>query len=274
MPRGIRLALNHMAAPRLPLDAFFGMARKLSINAVEIRNDIAGNAIADGGNAADVRAAAEKHGLRIITINALQRFNDWTAEREDEAEALAGYAAACGAEAVILCPVNDRDFLPGDAARLDGLRTALEGLAAIFRSRQIAGLVEPLGFPESSLRLKREAVDAIDAVAAGDVLRIVHDTFHHAIAGEQTLFPERTGLVHVSGAEDPDIPIAEMRDSHRVLIGPRDRLDNCGQVRRLLDRGYSGFVSFEPFAESVQALPNIAGALDESIAYLSGRVTG
>jgi 2-keto-myo-inositol isomerase len=155
----------------------------------------------------------------------------------------------------------------GDRQR--GLRHALSELAPILRDRGIVGFVEPLGFTESSLRLKREAVDAIGAVGVGATFRLVHDMFHHAIAGEQAFFPARTGLVHVSGVEDPGLPLASMRDPHRVLVGPRDRLDNAGQLRRLLDGGYAGFVSFEPFAESVHALPDVASALKESMAFLA-----
>jgi 2-keto-myo-inositol isomerase len=264
-----RFALNHIVAPRLGLEAFFAMAATLGIDAVEIRNDLKGGAIADGTPASAVRSLVERHGVRLLSINALQRVNDWNDARAVEARALAVYAEACGAEALVLCPVNDWQFRPGEPARLDGLRHALSELAPILRDRGIVGFVEPLGFTESSLRLKREAVDAIDAVGVGATFRLVHDTFHHAIAGEQAFFPARTGLVHVSGVEDPGLTLASMRDPHRVLVGPRDRLDNAGQLRRLLDGGYAGFVSFEPFAESVHALPGVASALKESMAFLT-----
>ena len=44
----IRFALNHMTAPSLAIDDFFALARSLGIDAVEIRNDLSGNAILDG----------------------------------------------------------------------------------------------------------------------------------------------------------------------------------------------------------------------------------
>lgn len=268
MAQRLRFALNHMVSPRAEVDRFFATAHGLGIDAVEIRNDLPGVAIADGTEAQAIQASAVRHGVRILTINALQRFNDWTPQRDTETRALAEYAAAAGAEAVVLCPVNDWGFRPGEAARLDGLRQSLAEIAPILSARGLTGLVEPLGFAESSLRLKREAIDAIDAVGAANVLRVVHDTFHHAVASETSIFPERTGLVHVSGVEDGSIALSSMRDSHRVLVGPRDRLDNLGQLRRMIG-GYSGFVSFEPFAESVQALPDIGVALADSMAYLS-----
>jgi 2-keto-myo-inositol isomerase len=257
-----------MVAPRSRLDAFFGMAAALGVDAVEIRNDLNGTAIADGTAASTVRSLADAHGLTILSINALQRFNDWTVARAAEARALAAYAAACGAGALVLCPVNDREFQPGEPARLDGLRQALAELAPILAEHGIVGLVEPLGFADSSLRFKREAVEAIDAVGAADTLRLVHDTFHHAIAGEHAIFPERTGLVHVSGVEDAHLPFSAMRDAHRVLVGPRDRLGNAGQIGRLLDGGYAGHLSFEPFTENTAALSDLATALEGSMSFL------
>ena len=48
--------------------------------------------------------------------------------------------------------------------RVDDLRRSVQALRPILRDHGLTGLVEPLGFEESSLRLKRVAVDAIDAV--------------------------------------------------------------------------------------------------------------
>lgn len=101
-------------------------------------------------------------------------------------------------------------------------------------------------------------------------LQVLHDTFHHAISGEESFFADETGLVHVSGEEEERLPVSSMRDAHRVLVGPRDRLDNIGQIEALLGAGYRGFFSFEPFAESVHDLSDTASALKESVAWLSG----
>lgn len=270
MPQQLRFALNHMVAPHADADAFFALAAALGMTGVEIRNDLEGVAIADGTDATAIKDAAKKHNVRILSINALQRFNDWTAERATEAAGLAVYARACGAEALVLCPVNDWRFRPGDQARLDGLRRALSELQPILAARGVVGLVEPLGFAESSLRLKREAIDAIDAVGGSKTFGVVHDTFHHAIAGEETIFADRTSLVHISGVESEGLPFDSLRDAHRVLVGPGDRLNNAGQMRALTTSGYAGYFSFEPFAESVHKSTNIRSALERSMAYLSG----
>lgn len=258
-----------MVAPRLGLEAFFELAARLGVGAVEIRNDLPGVALSDGTDAASVRSAASGKGLRILSVNALQRFNEWTPARADEAKALCDQTKAAGAEALVLCPVNEEGFWPDDASRLQALRDALAGLAPILEKAGLIGLVEPLGFAECSLRLKSEAVAAIDAVGQSDRFKLVHDTFHHFVAAETTLFPERTGLVHISGVEDRAVPREAMRDPHRVLVGPGDLIDNLGQLRALESGGYRGALSFEPFAAEVAGSADIEGDLRASMNFVA-----
>lgn len=266
-----RFALNHMTVPRLGVEALIALAKGLGMAAVEIRNDLAGQAILDGTPPAAVAAMAERHGVTILTINALQRFNHWSAEREREAVALADYAAACGAEALVLVPANDGTGR-ANGERQANLRVALQALKPILADRRLTGLVEPLGFETCSLRLKAEAVEAIEGTRTGDVFRLVHDTFHHRVAGETASFPALTGLVHISGVTDPAVALPAMRDPHRVLVDAADRLDNVGQIAALGAAGYQGCFSFEPFAESVHALADPAKAVRASMDFLTNAV--
>ena len=261
-------ALNHITSPKLRFADFLRLAGEIGVRAVEIRNDLRGVEIEDGTPAAEVRRAAEAAGVEILSINALQRFNEWGPTREREAVELAAYARDCGARALVMCPVNSREDTRGAMQRVDDLRRALAALMPILGDHGILGFVEPLGFAESSLRLKRVAVEAIDVVGGGAVFRLVHDTFHHFLAGQTELFPERTGLVHISGVEDRSLPHDAIRDAHRVLVGPGDLTANVGQIEALLAGGYRGPFSFEPFAESVQTLRDQAGALRASMAFV------
>ncbi|CCM78554.1 TIM barrel protein [Rhizobium mesoamericanum] len=267
----LRFALNHMAAPSLPIQDLFALAGSLGIDAVEIRNDLAGNAIIDGTSPGAVAKAARHHGMTILSINALQRFNEWNARRADEALTLIEYAKACGAQALVLVPKNDGTGR-ADGERQDNLRQSLAALKPMLDTAGIIGLVEPLGFEICSLRSKREAATAIDALSARSTFKLVHDTFHHHLAGEGQLFPDMTGLVHISGVNDPAVSVADMRDPHRVLVTADDRLDNAGQVRALVEAGYAGRFSFEPFAAEVHDLKDPASALRASMGYLSASV--
>jgi 2-keto-myo-inositol isomerase len=263
----IRFALNHMVAPQLSLRDFFALARSLGLGDVEIRNDIAGEAILDGTPAATVRRMAEDAGVAILTINALQKFNHWSPQRASEAEAMADYCAGCGAEGLILVAANDGTGR-GDAERVANAAEALAGLKPILGARGVTGLVECLGFEACSLRRKSEAVAAIDAANGRDVFRLTHDTFHHHLAGEAASFPELTGLVHISGVDDPDVAVGQMRDSHRVLVGPHDRLGNLAQIAALRAAGYAGPFSFEPFAAELRTLGDPAQAIRQSMDFI------
>jgi 2-keto-myo-inositol isomerase len=262
-------ALNHIAAPRLRFPQFLDLAQSLGVREVEIRNDLPGVEIADGTDPAKVRAEAEARGMTILSINALYPFDRWDAALAEKAKQLAGYAAACGAKALVLCPLNEVGDPRSGAQRQDDLHAALRALQPILREHGLTGLVEPLGFPESALRLKRVAVDAIDAVGGAETFKLVHDTFHHYLASEREFFPDRTGLVHISGVEDADLPLDRIRDPHRVLIGSKDRLGNAAQIKALRAGGYRGPFSFEPFAPSVHELADPAAALRESMSFVA-----
>lgn len=263
----MKYALNHMTAPRLGVSKFFELAKSLGISAVEIRNDLAGNAILDGTPPAKIRDLAGEARLDIISINALQRFNEWNDAREKEAVELAAYARDCGAKALVLVPVNDGSGR-AEGERQGNVRVSLKALKPILADHGLTGLVEPLGFQICSLRSKREAVDAINAVGGTGIFRLVHDTFHHVLAGEPEIFAERTGLVHISGVTDTAVGIDDMLDAHRVMVGPGDRMDNVSQIRALSAAGYDGYFSFEPFAASVHDNADPEKMIKDSMDYI------
>ncbi|MBC7151309.1 MAG: TIM barrel protein [Rhizobium sp.] len=267
----MKFALNHMTAPSMPVAKFFDLAVSLGITAVEIRNDLADNAILDGTAPGEIRGLADDRGIEIISINALQRFNEWTEARAREADELIAYARDCGAKALVLVPKNDGTGLE-DGERQRNLREALAALKPRLEAAGVIGLVEPLGFAVCSLRSKQEAADTIREVGGENVFRLVHDTFHHHLAGEPANFPALTGLVHISGVTDPSVAVADMRDSHRVLVDPADRLDNIGQILALQAAGYNGPFSFEPFADSVHALSDPSAAVKASMDYIRAAI--
>ncbi|KAF1010080.1 MAG: hypothetical protein GAK32_01710 [Pseudomonas fluorescens] len=267
----LRFALNRMVAPGLSLPQFIELAAALKCDAIEIRNDLAGIEIEDGTLASRVRELCSQQGISVLSINALYPFDVWNEERRIQATRLAQYARECGAAGLVMCPLNERDDPRNETQRAAGLRTALSELAPLLREHGILGFIEPLGFGECALRRKRVAVNAIQAIGGLDVFRLVHDTFHHHLAGEHEFFPELTALVHISGVEDSEAPLSSIRDGHRVLVGEGDILGNAQQIDTLLGTGYGGYLSFEPFADSVHALADIRQALAASITYLQNR---
>jgi 2-keto-myo-inositol isomerase len=274
MNTSIRFALNRMSAPNMPYAEFAAMSRRLGAGAVEIRNDLKGVELTDGTPARQVADATAGNGLTLRSINALQRFEQFDAAREAEAVELAKYAVASGTQALVLCPTNDtRDVRSAEQRHAD-LVNALTKLQPILADHGLTGLVEPLGFEECAVRRKSQAVRAFDELGAKarSTFRLVHDTFHHHVAGETLFFPDWTGLVHISGVDDRAVTLADMRDGHRVLVGASDRLGNVAQLRTLFAAGYAGFASFEPFAAEIAAAKDIEQRLASSMAYLQDAV--
>ncbi|WP_018149705.1 TIM barrel protein [Leeia oryzae] len=266
----IKFSLNRMSIPRSTYADFLKVAQNLGVSGIEIRNDLPGVEMNDGSEAADILAATNAAGVEIASINALQRFDQFDDAKKDEAEKLAQYAKACGAKAIVLCPTCDRNDKRSEEKRFEDLVHALKNLGPILEANHLTGLIEPLGFEICALRHKGVAVKAIQASGYENAFKVVHDTFHHYVAGEQAFYPEWTGLIHISGVESAQVERPGMLDMHRVLVNKDDRLGNIPQLQYLLNAGFKGYVSFEPFAEEVASLSveEAEKQLGESICFI------
>jgi 2-keto-myo-inositol isomerase len=264
-------ALNHMTTPRLGWQAFLDLAAGLGCVGVEFRNDF-GTPLFDGADPAVVGAATKATGLRFLALAEVKMFNDWSDAKRSEAAALMQIAVAAGAEAVSLIPRND-GVATSRADSRAVTELALRELLPMLRAHGLKAMVEPLGFEVCSLRYKDILADVINAVGGVGTYYMVHDTFHHHLAGGGAIFPDLTGIVHVSGVTDPAVAVADMRDGHRVLVDADDRLGNVSQINALRSAGYAGPISYEPFAASVHALTDAAPALRASMQFISAGVT-
>ncbi|MFS8149196.1 TIM barrel protein [Vreelandella titanicae] len=264
----IQFALNHMVNPRWTPQQLIEAAAEMGVGAVELRNDVGGNSIVDLDSASSAGQRARELGIEVLSINALYPFNVWNEEREGQAETLAQWVHEAGGRGLVLCPLVDAEHRASAEERKAGLEQALTALDKVLGRYDLQGFVEPLGFPISSLRAKGEAVEVIQALNLSSRFSLVHDTFHHQGASESDVFADMTGLVHISGLEDPDVTFEGMLDEHRVLVSTQDRLDNVGQLKRLLNSGYNGYVSFEPFAASVHQQKDPVAALRDSMAFI------
>lgn len=265
----IHFALNRTCAPHLPLADFIALAAASGVKAVEIRNDIEGREFADGTPATEVKGRLDAAGLAVASVNALQRFNDWTPERAKEAEAIISYAAALGAPGVVLCPVHNEDHGWTAAEAERNLRDGLKKLRPILKDHGVIGYVEPLGMKGSTMKRQDMAVAAVSDVDGWDCYALCYDTFQFFRCGDTTLLPERIGLAHMSGISRPDLGPAELTEPDRGLIFIDDRVGNIGQLRALIAAGYSGYVSMEPFSPVVQLDPELLSRLRASLEYVA-----
>jgi 2-keto-myo-inositol isomerase len=255
-------ALNHMTTPNLGYAEFLDLAASLGCVGVEVRNDLA-RPLFDGMSPGAAGALARSKGLRLVGLSQVYPFNSWSDQVAQDVRDLIATAKAAGAETISLIPRNDGTGT-ANGERQANLRHAMKEVLPMIEAADIVALVEPLGFPVSSLRQKSELVDAIDALGAGDRFKLVHDTFHHTLAGGGDYFPDYTGIVHVSGVVDPDVPVDEMQDAHRVLVDAQDRLGNVAQIAALLAAGYDGPFSYECFSPETHALTDPYSELKRS----------
>jgi 2-keto-myo-inositol isomerase len=266
-----RLSLNRVAKPQLPLVEFLQLTAELGMRYVEVRNDFTEKGVLDGLSDAELARALAAHRIEVVSINALYPFEDGRqlAANLEKLKGLIADARRVHCPHIVLCPQNERSDRRSPAQRADELVTALNAYGPLFAEARMIGLIEPLGFEICSLRTKRAAVDAIARCAHPGVYRLLHDTFHHYLAGEEELFPQETGLVHVSGVVAGK-PRSAITDDDRILVTPEDIMDNRGQVAALAKGGCKAPISYEPFSPSVRALPvpELKEAIRRSVEYL------
>lgn len=262
----IKRALNQKTAPHLSYEAFLDLAKALGCVGVEPRNDL-GRALFDGIPARDAGIMARERGLRLLGLSEVYPFNDWKAETASAVQALIVAAVESGAETLSLIPRVDGKAAE-DGVRQAALRLAIREILPMLAGTNLLALVEPIGFPLSSLKDKAELIEAIEAEGASVHFRLVHDTFQHTIAGSGPLFPDYTAIVHISGISDPKPILDEKLDAHRVLVDADDRCGTLGQIAALLQAGYEGAFSFECTSPIVQASERLESEIRGSFEFV------
>ena len=265
------IGLNHMTVPRLSARDVLDMAVSLGCAGVELRNDL-DKPLFDGADAAEFGASAKQAGLRIFALAEVKAFNANPKDNRAAATALIKAAVACGAEGVALIPMVSDKTIPRDQQRA-ALRLALKELQPILTDHQMVGLIEPLGFVQSSLRHKDDVVAVLDELDRPACFALIHDTFHHHLAGDTMIYPDLTAILHISGVTDTQPNTDQMTDAHRVLVDSADRLGNIAQLRSFQAAGFAGPASFEAFAPEIHDMTNPATALAGSIAFITSQLT-
>lgn len=269
-----RFCINRKIAPALSIEEFFQVVQKCGLNKVEIRNDMPSGKILDDLTPEQFNELTKKYNIEVVTINALYPFNQ-PAKREQVTKTaieMLETAKAVGAKAVIMCPYNEPDSR-STAQRIGDTVDSIQYFTALFAQYGIDGLVEPLGFPVSSLRSFTLSGELIKAV--GSPFKMTLDTFHHHLAElpienyASTVDINQVGLVHLSGVEATR-PVETLLDEDRIMLSKKDVLRSKEQVMELEKLGYQGIYAFEPFSSVLNnwTAADIEHAINESIAYL------
>ena len=269
-----RFCVNRKIAPSLTIEEFFRVVQKCGLNKVEIRNDMPSGKILDDLTPKQFNALVKQYDIEVVTINALYPFN--LPSRRDEvtvkAREMLEVAKQVNAKAIIMCPFNEPDSRSEQQRKAD-TEESIKYMTALFAEYGVNGLVEPLGFPVSSLRSFTLTGELIKKV--GSPFKMTLDTFHHHLAGlplndyASTVNINQVGLVHLSGVEDTR-PTDLLTDEERIMLSSKDVLKSKEQVIELEKLGYKGIYSFEPFASSLAkwTADDVEKAINDSIAYI------
>jgi len=203
-----RIGLNRIIYPKLKLEDFFKFAKDLDLNKIELRDDLPGGKIIDSYTPGQLKELSKKYEVKILTINALQKFNSGAIlpETIKELKKLINLSLSIGCKAIVLCPENDVNNKRNSEEIFEETVKALKSFAPLFQDSGMQGYLEPLGFEECSLRSIVTAMRAIQE-SGYSVYKIVHDTFHHHLGPDTFDTIENdydisyTGLVHISGVE-------------------------------------------------------------------------
>jgi 2-keto-myo-inositol isomerase len=277
----LNIGINRMVSPALELNDFLQLAEAVSAKGVELRNDLPGYDVTDHLEPGQVADMLARRNLSVLSINAVQHFNlpAEVASASKELRRLITFAAELDRPAIVMCPHCDMSDTRSRTEMAKDTKRSLKEYLPILDDAGVIGLVEPLGFPESSLRDAALAAEIIGEIGS-NAYKLTLDTFHFAVAGMNTdtlatdsVPADLVGLVHVSGVKRKD-PVESFRDPDRGYVDKDDRCGNIRQVQRLLSGGYNGAISFEPFSPVVHSLKgdSLKQAIVESINYIKENV--
>ncbi len=76
-------------------------------------------------------------------------------------------------------------------------------------------------------------------------------------------------LMHISGIARPDLTPTQLTEPDRGFVFLGDRVASVARLRAMVEAGYSGFISMEPFSPETQQDPQIAARLKASLEYVT-----
>lgn len=275
-----RFGLNRKAIPGRSLDEFFSFVQSLGIHDIELRNDMTdsnnASTIIDNGNVEDFKKLHDKYQMNILTFNAISLFNkpEKLQDNLKLLEEMCQLSNQIGNDAIIFCPDVDGNDKRTVTEKLDDAVHNLREYGKVLNKYHLNGLIEPLGFKDSTLRYPWEALRIIDYSGLTN-FKIVVDTFHfylaHITAEEfkNKVDIDKVGLVHLSGI-DPIHEIREVQDQDRLFVSNEDILQNVEQVQLFEKLGYQGKYSFEAFSDSLinYSDQELSSAFKESVSLV------
>ncbi|MDH4124483.1 MAG: sugar phosphate isomerase/epimerase [Gammaproteobacteria bacterium] len=228
-----------------PLPMIANAARMAGFVGLEVWNADIENLPGGAAAAASMLAQA---GLQVPTFQLLRDFEGSGAARQakmDEAASLMDVMQVLGAPTLLLCANTNPGSSGVWAAQIDDLRQ----LADLAESRNIRVGFEPLAWSQwiNDYAAACKLVNAVDHAGFGIVLDVFHLFSRRTPLDVLDDIPiDKLLLVQLSNAIAMPLPPIEIARHHRLF--PADgEWPVADVVRRLTDRGYTGYFSIEVF---------------------------
>lgn len=253
-----RFCVNRKAAPKIYLKDTVTLLNGLGIQHLEVRNDLGTSVdnamILDDIDGVKANKIFGDNNVSVETINAVGNM-DLRSNVDDNIRSLTemlDVTKNINLKNIIFCPAR----LSNDSRTLSQVKSEtianLKEYEKVLDKYGVAGLIEPLGFIDSTLRFPWDCQNVIQESGVTN-FKLVADTFHYYLAGIDTeKFNSKVdvsciGLVHLSSVLK-NKPRDLMDDQDRYMLNDSDVMESIKIAHMIEDAGYSGLYSFEPFS--------------------------
>lgn len=250
--------INRKAAPGLDLKDFIRMVADLGIKYIELRNDITGivdnSKILDNYQPEEIKDLLDEKGIQVVDINAQGNMDLVTKLDENitSLEEMIRIGRVLKVKNILFCPVRDENDSRTSEEKYQGAVNNMKAYSNLLRENGMSGLLEPLGFMDSSLRTPWQAQDVIKD-AGVDNFKLVADNFHYYLANvtqkdfDTKVDPQMVGLVHLSSVINHK-KREDLDDADRIMLDENDIMRADAHAKMFENSSYDGLYSFEPFS--------------------------
>lgn len=257
-----RFCLNRKAAPGISLEETIPLVASVEVTNIELRNDLYGsvdnNAILDHLSGKHVADLLKENHVSVETINAIGNM-DKRDSIEDNLRSLTEMLEMSkdfSLKNIIFCPVRSKDDTRSSEQREKEAIANVKEYSKLLAKYNVGGLLEPLGFEDSTLRTPWEGQNVINKSGV-DNFKLVADTFHYYLASvtpkefEEKVDVNYIGLVHLSSVIDRKARNV-LDDQDRYMLDKNDVMESAQWAKRFETAGYRGLYAFEPFSDDLK----------------------
>lgn len=257
-----RFCLNRKVAPGISLTNTISLVAKTGVKNIELRNDLYGapnnSTILDNLSGKDLKTLLDEKGVNVESINAIGNMDKRAAIDENIASLteMLEMSKDFKLKNIIFCPVRSTEDNRSKQQRKSEAIQNVQEYSELLKKYQVNGLIEPLGFLDSTLRFPWEGQQIIDESGVNN-FKLVADTFHYHLANitdelfEQKIDSNYIGLVHLSSVTN-DKTREQLDDQDRYMLDTADTMQSVHIASSIEKSGYQGLYAFEPFSDDLK----------------------